>query len=93
MGDDGNFGNRLGALLLGGHQGVSHLVVGDDTLFLLSENGVFLLSAGNDNLKRNEKIALVHGAPPQADSPQGRFVYKVCKIRAYAAGGGLGDTA
>ena len=91
MGHNGDLGNGLGVLFQSGDQGVAHLVVGNQPLFHLGEHGVLLFRTGNDGFKGNQQVLLVHGLPAHADGPQGGFVHQVGQIRAYGAGGGLGD--
>ena len=91
MGDDGDLAHRLGVLLLGRHQRVTHLVVGDDALLLLGDDGALLLRTGDDQLKGHQQVVLVHGLAALADGPQRRLVHQIGKVRAHTAGGGLRD--
>ena len=91
MGHDGDLADRLGVLLLGRHQGMAHLVIGDDALFLLGDDGALLFAAGDDQLEGDQQIVLIHGAAALADGPQSGLVHQVGQIRAHAACGGLGD--
>ena len=91
VGHDGDLLHGLGALLHGGHQGVAHLVVGDQALFLFGQHGALLFGAGDDGLKGDQQVFLIDGVAAQAHGAQGGFVDQVCQVRADAAGGGLGD--
>ena len=91
MGDDGDLADGLGVFLLGRHQRMAHLMIGDDALFLVGDDGTLLLGAGNDGLEGRQQVILIHGAAAQPHGPQGRLVDKVCQICAHAAGGGLSD--
>ena len=91
MGHDGDLADGLGILLLGRHQSVAHLVIGDDALFLLGDDGALLLGACDDRFKGGQQVVLVHGLAALAHGPQGRLVHQVGQVRAYAPGGGLGD--
>ena len=91
MGDDGDLADGLGVFLLGRHQRMAHLMIGDDALFLVGDDGTLLLGAGNDGLEGRQQVILIHGAAAQPHGPQGCLVDKVCQICAHAAGGGLSD--
>ena len=91
VGHDGDLAHRLGVLLLGRHQRMTHLVIGDDALFLLGDDGALLLRAGDDQLKGHQQIVLVHSLAALADGPQRRLVHQIGQIRAHASGGSLGD--
>ena len=91
MGHDGDLADGLGILLLGRHQSVAHLVIGDDALFLLGDDGALLLGACDDGFKGRQQVVLVHGLAALAHGPQGRLVHQVRQVRAHAACGGLGD--
>ena len=91
MGHDGDFGNRLGVLFQGRHQGVAHFVVGNQPLFHVRQHRILLLGACNDGLKGHQQVLLIHGLAAHADGPEGRFIHKVCQIRAYGACSGLGN--
>ena len=91
MGHNGDLGNGLGMLFQRRNQGVAHLMVGNQPLFHIGKHRVLLLGTGNDRLKGNQQVFLVHRLTTLTDSPQGGFVDQVCQIRAYRAGSGLGD--
>ena len=91
VGNDGDLLHRLGVLLLIGHHGVAHLVVGHQLLLKLSEHRIFLLTAGDDELKGGQQVLLGHQAAAKAHRPQGGLVHQVGQIRAHAPGGGQGD--
>ena len=91
MGHDGDLADRLGILLLGCHQRVAHLMIGDDPLFLLGDDGAFLFAAGDDHLKGHQQIVLVHSLASLADGAQRRLVHQIGQVRAHAACGGLSD--
>ena len=91
MGDDGDLLHRLGVLLLVGHHGVAHLVVGHQPALELGEDGIFLLAAGDDELEGGQQVLLVHRAAALADRPEGGFVHQVGQVGAHGAGSGQGD--
>ena len=91
MGDDGDFGNRLGVLFQGGDKGVTHLVVSHQPLFRIGQHGVLLFGTGNDGLEGDQQVFLVDGLAALADSPEGGLVDQIGQVCAHGAGGGLGD--
>ena len=91
MGDDGDLLHRLGILLLIGHHGVAHLVIGHQLLLKLGEDGVLLLTAGDDELEGGQQVLLGDQAAAIAHRPQGGLVHQVGQVRAHAPGGGQGD--
>ena len=91
VGDDGDLADGVAGLQQGGHQGVAHLVVGDDALLDGGEDGVFLLGAGDDHLVAHQQVLLVHGHAALADGPEGGLVDEVRQVRANGTGGLLGD--
>ena len=90
MGDDGDFLHRLGVLLLVGHHGVAHLVVGHQLLFKLRQDAALFLRAGDDQLEGGQQVLLGHQLAALADGPEGGLIDQVGKVRAHAAGGGQG---
>ena len=90
MGDNGDFLHRFGILLLIGHHGVTHLVVGHQLFLKFGENAALFLRAGNDQLESRQHVLLGHQLAPLADGPQGRLVHQVGKVRTHAPGGGQG---
>ena len=91
VGNDGNLGNGLGVLLQRRHQSVAHLMVSDQTLFHIGEDGVLLLGTGDDGLKGDQQVLLGHELAALADSPEGGLVDQVCQVSAHGTGGGLGQ--
>ena len=92
MGHDGDLGHRHGiVLLLGCHQCVAHLVVGDHLLFLFGQHGALLFGAGDDRLKGHEQIVLIDRLASVAHSTQRGLVDQIGQIGAHAACSGLGD--
>ena len=77
MGDDGDFADGLGVLLLGSHQRVTHLVIGDDALFLLGDDGALFLAAGDDQLEGHQQVVLIHGAASLADGAESGLVHQI----------------
>ncbi len=63
-GDDGDLLHGGGVGLLGRHQGVADLVVGHDALFVVGQDGVLLLVAGNDHLDALLQVGLGHARRP-----------------------------
>jgi hypothetical protein len=66
-------------------------VIGHDAFFLIGQNGIFLLVAGDDDFHTFLKISLTGGGTTIADSPQGRFIDDVGQFRAGGAGSQTGD--
>ena len=91
MGHNRNLGHGLAMLTQGGHQGVTHLVVGDNALFNIRQDGSLLLGTGNDHLKTHQQILLGDSLAALTHGPQSRLVDQVGQIRAHGPGGGLGD--
>ena len=91
VGHDGDFGHRLGALLLGGHQSVTHLVISHQPLFLFGQHRALFLGAGDDHFKGHQQVVLVHRLAAHADRTQRGLVDQIGQICAHSAGGGLGD--
>ena len=91
VGDNGDLLHGGGVLLLEGHHGVAHLVIGHQPLFELGEHRVLLLRAGDDQLEGGQQVVLIHRPAAQADGPEGGLVDQVGQVRAHGAGGGQGD--
>ena len=91
MGHDRDFRYGLCVFLLGGHQGMTHLVISDDALFLLGDDGALLFAAGDDHFKSGQQVVLIDRLAALADGTQCGFVHQIGQIRTHAAGGGLGD--
>ena len=89
--DDGDLLHGLGIFLLVGDHGMADLVIGHKLLFKLGEHAVFLLAAGDDELKRGQHILLRDELAPLAHGAQGGFVREVGKVRAHAARRGQRD--
>ena len=90
MGHDGDLGHRLAALLQSGDQGVTHFVVSDKPLFRIGQHGILLFGTGNDHLKGDQQIFLIHSLPALTDGPQRGFVHQIGKVSAHGASSGLG---
>ena len=91
MGYDGDLGNGLRVLFQRRNQCVAYLVIGNQSLFHIGKHRVLFLGAGNDRLKGNQQVFLIHRLTTLTDSPQGGFVDQVRQIRAYRTGGSLSD--
>ena len=89
-GDNGDFLHGRGVRLLCGHKSVSDLMISDDTLLLVCQNGVFLLVAGNDHLNTLLQVRLGGKASAVAYCPEGCLVDDISKLRAGSAGGHAG---
>ena len=89
MGHNGDFGYRLGVLFQRGNQRMPYLMIGNHTLFHIGKHSVLFLRTGNHRFKRNQQILLIDRLATLAYRSQGRFVHKVCQIRADRAGCGL----
>ena len=86
-GDDGDFLNRGGVGLQGGHQSMADFMVGNGHLFLVCQDGVLLLVACNDHLNGFLQIGLGDHRPVVPDGSQSGLVDDVCQLRAGSAGG------
>ena len=86
-GDNGDLLHRGGVVLQGCHQGMADLVVSHDALFVVGEDGILLLIAGNDYLDALFQVGLGHALAARAGRPQGSFVDDVGQLRAGSAGG------
>ena len=91
MGHNGDFRHGLGVLLQSRHQGVAHLVIGDNALFRVGEDRTLLFRTGNDHLEGDEQVLLVDGLAALPHGPQGRFVDQIGQVRAHRTGGGGGQ--
>ena len=89
-GDDGDLLHRGGIGLLGGHKGVADLVIGYRPFFLVGENGVLLLIAGDDHLNAFLEVGLRGKLPSVPNGPQRRLIDNVGKLCAAGAGGHAG---
>ncbi len=65
------FCTGLGVVLLVGHQRVADLVVGHDALFIIGEDGAFLLAARDDHLEGLLQVGLRHELAALADGAEG----------------------
>ena len=70
---------------------MADLVVGNRPLFLIGQDGIFLLITGDDNLDAFFQIGLCRKAAPIPDGAKRCFVYDVGKLRAGSTGGHTGD--
>ena len=84
-GDNGNLVNRGGMGLKCRHQGVSHLMIGDNQLLLIGEYLVLLLVACDDHLHTLLQITLGHKFPVLAYRAQSRLVDDIGQLRAGSA--------
>ena len=91
VGDNGDLGDGLGVLLQGRHQGVAHLVIGDNALFHIGEDCALLFRTGNDHLEGDQQVLLVDGLTALPDGPQGGLVDQIGQVRAHRTGGGGGQ--
>ncbi len=66
-------------------------MIGHDALFLVGEDGVLLLVAGDDHLDALLQVGLGGTLRPVADGAQGGFVDDVGQLRTGSAGGHAGD--
>ena len=60
---------------------MAHLVVGHQLLLKLSEHRIFLLTAGDDELKGGEQVLLAHPRRRPRRPPQGGLVHQAGQIR------------
>ena len=72
-------------------ESVADLVIGNDLLLLIGENGIFLLVSGDNDLDTLLKVRLRHDGAPVAHSAQRGFVDDIGKLRAGSAGGHARD--
>ena len=86
-GDNGDLLHRGGVVLQGCHQGMADLVVSHDALFVVGQDGILLLIAGNDHLDALFQVGLGHALAACADCPQGCLVDDIGQLRAGSAGG------
>ena len=90
-GDNGDLLYRGRVALAGSHQGVANLVVGDDPLFVVGEDGILLLIAGNDDLDALLQVGLGDLSAAIPYSAQGSFIDDIGQFSAGSAGGHAGD--
>ena len=86
-GDNSDLLHRCRVGLLGCHKGVADLMVGYDALFVVGQDGVLLLVAGNDHLDALLKVGLRHALATRPHGTQGGFVHNVGKFCAGGTGG------
>ena len=67
VGDDGDFLDRLGVLLLGGHQGMAHLVIGHQLLSCSVRTVPFFPCPAMTSSKDGQQVVLVHSLAAQTD--------------------------
>ena len=91
--DDGDLGDRGRVALERRDQGVADLVIGDDELFLVREDLVLFLVAGDDDLDALLQVGLAHLIAAGAHRAQRGLVDHVGQLRARRAGGHAGDCA
>ena len=70
---------------------MANLVVGDDPLFVVGEDGILLLIAGNDDLDALLQVGLGDLSAAIPHGAQGGFIYNIGQLRAGSAGGHAGD--
>ena len=73
-----------------GHR-MTHLMVSHDPFLLVTENPVFLLLTGDDNLNGLHEILLGHHGTSRLDRTEGRLIDHVGKIGTHGSGGRQGD--
>ena len=83
---DGDFLHGRGVALQRRDERVTDFVVGHDALFLVGENRVLLLIAGDNDLDGFLHVRLRRGGAVVADSAQGGFIDDVRQFRAGCAG-------
>ena len=81
-GDDGNFLHGGGMGLLCRHQGVADLVVRDNELLPVREDGVLLLVPGNHRFNALFQVGLRHHSAVLPHCPQGGLIDDVRQFRA-----------
>ena len=91
MGHDGDLGNRLRLFIQRSDQRVTHLVIGNQPLFRIGKDGVFLFCAGDHGLEGDHQILLIHRLASVAYCPQSGFVYQIGKVGTDGTGGCLRD--
>ena len=64
---------------------MADLVVGDNTLFDIGQDGALLFRTGNDNLEGGQQVLLIDGLAAHADGTKRRLVDEVCKVRTNGA--------
>ena len=74
------------------HQCVTHLVIGDQPLFHVCQNGVLLLRTGNDRLEGHQQVFLIHQLTALAHSPESSLIDQIGKVSAHRAGFGVRKT-
>ena len=90
---DGDFLHRGAVGLQGGHKGVADLVVGDDALFFVVEDLIFLLRTGQDRVHGLLQVKLGHSLAAVAHSAEGGLVHDVGQLGTGGTGGHAGDDA
>ena len=90
-GDDRDLLHRCGSRLQSSDQRMANLMVGDDLLFIIGHDGVFLLIAGDDDLNAFLQVCLLYDCAPTAHRTEGSFVDDVRKLCAGGSGGHTGD--
>ena len=90
-GDDGDLLHGCGVRLFCSDERVADLVVGHGALFLVGEDGIFLLIACDDDLDALLQIGLCDDLASVAHGAQRAFVDHVGQLRAGSAGGHARD--
>ena len=90
-GDDGDFLDRCRMTLEGSDQSMADFVVGDGLLFVVRQDGILLLVAGDDDFDAFFQVGLADGIAVVADGAQGGFIDDIGQFGAGSAGGHAGD--
>ena len=89
MGDNGDFLHRCCMLLQRCNQRMTHLMVGDNALFNIREDGTLLFGACNDRFKGNQQVLLVHCLSAHTDGAKRSLIDQIGEISAYGTSGYL----
>ena len=77
--------------LEGSDQSMADFVVSDGPLFIVRQDGVLLLIAGDDDFNAFFQVSLADGIAVVADGAQSRFIDDIGQFGAGSAGGHAGD--
>ena len=90
-GHDGDLGDRSRALLSSRYDGVADLVVRDDLLLVIGQNGGLALLAGDDHLDALLEVLLGRTLATEADGAKGALVNDIGQIGTGSTRCGAGD--
>ena len=90
-GNNGDLLDRSRICLLCCHQSMSDLVICHHFLFLICEDGIFLLITGDDYLNTFLQISLCHIFPVIPHRAESSFIYNISQFRTGSAGSHPGD--